>query len=53
MYSERCRIIGLEKLLHELYQADPGCELLNEEKTSIRGKIAAVEIYFDLLIAFK
>ena len=53
MYSERCRIIGLEKLLHKLNQADLGCKLLDEEKATIRGKIAAVEIYFDLLIAFK
>jgi hypothetical protein len=53
MDSECSGIIGLKKLLHKLYQANPGRELFDEEKASIGRKIATVEIDFDLLIAFK
>jgi hypothetical protein len=53
MDPECSGIIGLEELLHKLYQPDPGCEFLDEKKASIRGKIVTVEIDFNLLIAFK
>ena len=53
MDSECGGIIGLEKLFHKLYQTNPGCKLLDEEKASIGRKITTVEINFDLLIAFK
>ena len=46
-------VIGLEKLFHELYQTNPGSKFFDEEQPSIGRKIAAVEIYFDLPIAFK
>ena len=42
-------IVGLEKP----YQTNTGGEFFNEKQASIGRKIAAVEINFDFLIAFK
>ena len=53
MNAAGSRIIGLKELLYELNQADSGSEFFDEEKSSVRRKITAIEIYFDLLIAFQ
>ena len=44
---------GLEKLFYEPCKADPGGEFFDEQHPSVRRRIAAVEVYFNLLIAFK
>lgn len=46
-------VVGFKEPVYELDKADPGSEFFDEEKASIRGKIAAIEIYFDFLIALK
>ena len=48
-----CRVIGLEKLLYEADEADTGCEFLVKEQACVGRKIPAVEINFELLIAFE
>ena len=39
-------VIGFKKFLNELDKADPGSEFYDKEKTSVRRKIATVEILF-------
>ena len=53
MDSECGGIIGLEKLFHKLYQTNPGCKLLDEEKASIGRKITTVEIDPELFTALR
>jgi hypothetical protein len=48
MDSECSGIIGLKKLLHKLYQANPGRELFDEEKASIGRKIATKNTASDI-----
>ena len=50
MNAGGCMVIGLKKLLYELDKPNSGSEFFDKEKSSVRRKIAAVEIYFDLLI---
>lgn len=46
-------VIGLEELFYEPCKADSGSEFFDEEHSSVRRKIATVEVYFNLLIAFE
>ena len=45
--------IGFEKLLDQTGQTGFGSEFLDEEKSCIGGGVAAAQIYFHTLIAFK
>jgi len=42
-----------ELSFHKTCQADLCSELFDQEQAAIGGEVFAVEIYFDLLIAFK
>ena len=53
MFAASCMIVGLKKHFYESDKTDPGGEFFNEKESSVRRKITAVEIKFDLLIAFK
>ena len=46
-------LIGFKKLLEKLDKTDLCSEFSDQEHSSVRRKIAAIEIYFDLLIAFQ
>ena len=51
--SGLCSVIGLQKVFHQTDQTGFGSEFSDEKKSCIGGKIAAGEIYFYALIAFK
>ena len=46
-------VIGFKKLFYKSCKTCSGRESFDEKQPSVRRKIAAVEIDFDLLIAFK
>ena len=46
-------IVSLKKLFYKLNETNLRSEFFDQEQSSIRRKITAVEIYFDFLIAFQ
>ena len=52
MFTAGCMVIGLKKLFYESNKTGPGGEFFDEQETAVRRKVTAIEIYFNLLIAF-
>ena len=53
METADCMVVGFKQMLYKPGQVDSGREFFDGKQSSVRRKIAAVEVYFDLLIAFK
>ena len=49
METADCMVVGFKQMLYKPGQADSDREFFDEKQSFVRRKIAAVEVYFDLL----